>query len=272
MQWLRRIATPIINAIWVPNCPMCQRRTGGEILCSYCQRQINACGDRRFLQGDHPIGVAMPLFSWGIYDGPLKRAIAVCKYDGNPNIAKWLGQNMGETWRTHPSTQNYLQKYSHKKHSHKAEPKPLVVSIPLHPEKLKSRGFNQAAILADGFCEITGLKHQPQLLRRIKNTKAQMQTTSKAERITNLAGAFAVDQSLARAIQHNYQSLKTKSAETESPQAPKVILVDDIYTTGTTINEAIQALAQSGISVGAVLVLSRPAVNSVFKLQFKPQS
>ncbi len=257
MQWLRRIATPIINAIWVPNCPMCQRRTGGEILCAYCQRQVNACGDRRFLQSDHPIGAVIPLFSWGIYERQLKRAIAVCKYDGNPKIAKWLGQNMGETWHNHPSTQNYLPKYRNK-----TELKPWVVSIPLHPEKLKSRGFNQAAILADGFCEITGLKHQPQLLRRIKNTKAQMQTTSKAERITNLAGAFAVDQSLAREIQH-----KTKSPKIKSPQAPKVILVDDIYTTGTTINEAIQALAQSGISVGAVLVLSRPAVNPVFKPQ-----
>ena len=259
MQWLRRLSTPLINgiknAIWMPNCPMCQRSTGGEILCSYCQRQINACGDRHFQQNDYPISRDIPLFSWGIYDGQLKRAIAVCKYDGNPNIAQWLGQNMGKTWRTHATTQRYSQP-----NQTKNALKPWVVSIPLHPEKLKTRGFNQAAVLADGFCEITGLNHQPHLLQRIKNTKAQMQTSSKAERISNLAGAFAVDQSLAQKILTQIQGLP--SHQVKSPQAPQVILVDDIYTTGTTINEAIQALAGSGISVGAVIVLSRPAVNT----------
>jgi ComF family protein len=249
MQWLRRITMPLVNAIWPPNCPICQRATS-EILCSHCQRQINACRDPQFFQPDAPISPEIPLFSWGIYDGPLKRAIATCKYDGNPNIAKFLGQAIGETWRTHPSTPTDRDK---------TKIKPWVISIPLHPKKLKSRGFNQAAILADGFAEITGLKHQPQLLERIKNTKAQMQTTSKAERIANLAGAFTVNQALAQRLHH----------QTKSPHSPTVILLDDIYTTGATITEAIKALAQSNIAVGAVTVLSRPVVTKP-KTRLKP--
>jgi predicted amidophosphoribosyltransferase len=49
-------------------------------------RQIAACQAPDFLQKDYPITAEIPLYSWGIYDGALKRAIAACKYDQHPEI------------------------------------------------------------------------------------------------------------------------------------------------------------------------------------------
>jgi predicted amidophosphoribosyltransferase len=80
----------------------------------------------------------------------------------------------------------------------------------------------------------------PQLLRRVKDTKPQMQTKSKQERQQNLAKAFAVAS--------NSSAAKLRS----------VILFDDIYTTGTTIREAIATLANHQIAVRGVIVLARP--------------
>jgi predicted amidophosphoribosyltransferase len=84
---------------------------------------------------------------------------------------------------------------------------------------------------------------KPQLLNRVKDTKAQMQTKSKQEREENLSKAFTVPL--------NQQS---------KPQ--DVILFDDIYTTGATIREAIATLAANNIKVKGVIVLARPQFKS----------
>jgi predicted amidophosphoribosyltransferase len=97
--------------------------------------------------------------------------------------------------------------------------------------------------MARRFCDLTAIPCKPQLLRRDKDTKAQMQTKSKQEREENLSKAFTVPL--------NQQS---------KPQ--DVILFDDIYTTGATIREAIATLAANNIKVKGVIVLARPQFKS----------
>jgi ComF family protein len=171
------------------------------------------------------------LFSWGVYDGALKRAIAACKYDHHPEIATLLGARMGETWRRDIAVQNTFKSLN------QSLSKLSVIPIPLHSQRLQERGFNQAEVLARSFCLEVGCRCFPQALNRIKNTKPQMQTKSKQERESNLERAFAVGQ--------------------VSELSKSVILLDDIYTSGVTIREAIAALKTSGINVHAVVVLAK---------------
>lgn len=240
MQWLtslsnrlkiNRLASTVIDSLWQANCPLCKRSTDG-ILCKDCDRQISACQSPEFLQADYPISPDLPLYSWGIYDGALKRAIAACKYGNHPAIMEAIAEKIATTWKRSPHAKALIQ--NHKKLS--------VIPIPLHANKLKSRGFNQAEILAQRFCDLSALPCHPQLLQRVKDTKAQMQTKSITERNQNLSHAFAVP-------------LPHRSPQT-NPRS--VILVDDIYTTGATIHEAIATLAHSNLIVRAVVVISRP--------------
>ncbi|MEI6063641.1 MAG: ComF family protein [Pseudanabaena sp. ELA748] len=233
MEWLKsignslkldRLANVVNDALWQANCPMC-KRPADMILCKDCDRQIMADQAPDFLQKDHPISSEIPLYSWGVYDGALKRAIAACKYDNHPEIMEAIATKIADTWKRSANTKNpSLKKIS-------------VIPIPLHPNKLKSRGFNQAETLARRFCDLTALPCKPHLLQRIKDTKAQMQTKSKQEREQNLAQAFAVP-----------SSQKGKQ---------DVILFDDIFTTGATIREAIAILAKNNITVRGVVVLAR---------------
>ena len=92
----------------------------------------------------------------------------------------------------------------------------VVVPIPLHASKQKQRGYNQAALIAQSFCQATGLKLKQNGLERVRETKAQF-GLSASERENNLAEAFAVGSEL------RHRHLDTP-----------VLLVDDIYTTGAT--------------------------------------
>ncbi|MFZ4554907.1 MAG: ComF family protein [Pseudanabaena sp.] len=223
MNWVTHLAKNITNSLWQANCPLC-KRPADLILCKDCDRQIAAYQAPEFFQPDQPISPEIPLYSWGVYDGALKRAIAACKYNNHPEIMEAIALKIADTWQRSVKSNQSLKKIS-------------IVPIPLHANKLKSRGFNQAEILASRFCESTKLPCSPKLLQRVKDTKAQMQTKTVKEREDNLSQAFTVQP------QANHRD---------------VILFDDIYTTGATIREAIATLANNNIAVRGVIVLARP--------------
>ncbi|GAX36882.1 ComF family protein [Nodularia sp. NIES-3585] len=202
-----------LNLFLQSHCPLCQRPTSGEF-CPYCTKQLQSC------QHKDPAALwqqPIPVFGWGIYGGIVKRAIAVMKYENQPQIARPLGQWLGEAW--------LLSNVS------KINPQPLVIPIPLHPHKQKTRGYNQAGLIAQSFCQTTGLKLQVNGLKRVQDTQAQF-GLSVSERENNLAEAFAVGEELRR----------------RRLNVP-VLLVDDIYTTGATARSAVKILNQNSISV-----------------------
>ncbi|WP_228051621.1 MULTISPECIES: ComF family protein [Sphaerospermopsis] len=209
----------LLNLFLQNNCPICQRNTKQQ-LCQYCNKQLQSC----HLQNPNVLWKEpLPVFSWGSYGGTLKRAIAVMKYENQPEMGRLLGQYLGESWILNCTLKNQ---------------KPVIVPIPLHPKKLKERGFNQAEIIAQGFCQITGLKLKSNGLARVKDTKAQF-SVSGAEREQNLADAFALGSDFSRI----------------RPDAP-VLLVDDIYTTGATVKSAVYTLNQGHISVLGVAAVA----------------
>jgi ComF family protein len=138
------------------------------------------------------------------------------KYENRPEIALFLGQLLGESWLLN-STCKYQA--------------PVIVPIPLHPDKMKIRGFNQSELIARGFCDVTGLRLKSNGLMRIKHTEPQF-GVSADKRQKNLMGAF----DLGKDFVNNY------------PSKP-ILLVDDIYTTGATANSAAHTLDGYGINV-----------------------
>lgn len=203
-------------------CKFCQRTTV-DTLCEYCSARL---ASHQFLKSDRlNLYKSKSVYAWGHYDGQLKRAIAQMKYQNQPEIGNLLGAQLGKAW-----IDSEFGKLWHKI---------TVVPIPMHPKKQKERGFNQAEIMARSFCRLTGYQKSDRVLMRIRETEAMFNLSSRIERAKNLQGALQVD---------------------KLPKHP-VLLIDDIYTTGTTVNEAVEVLRQKKIKVVGVAVAAKAGMS-----------
>jgi ComF family protein len=213
--------------LWLANaCVLCRRSTAGSF-CSACQQQVQQC---RLAIPLRATATGLPLLSWGVYQGSLKRAIAAFKYGGEVGLAQDLGRELGKTWRSY--------------HSPAPHPAPLLVPIPLHPSKLQQRGFNQAELLAQWVARVGQVPHLGDGLHRLQATQAQHSLSPQARR-QNLAQALAV----------NRQRLGVLRSR-------PVWLVDDIYTTGATVEAASQILTRAGVRVVGICTLAKATLHS----------
>jgi ComF family protein len=212
------IAHFLLNLFLQSNCPLCDRSDRNQI-CQYCVRQLQKC---HLKDPDLLWQKPFPLFAWGMYGGALKRAIAVMKYENQPQIACLLGEWLGEAWLNSSKITNHQL---------------VVVPVPLHPSKQKERGYNQAALIAQGFCDVTGFKLKQNALKRVRDTIAQF-GLSASEREQNLVDAFAIGQEF-----HS------------RPNVP-VLLIDDIYTTGATGKACVKTLLNHGVSVDGLAAVA----------------
>jgi ComF family protein len=110
----------------------------------------------------------------------------------------------------------------------------LMAPVPLHPSRLRQRGFNQALLLAQAF---PGVQLERELLTRVRPTPSQTGLNPK-ERRENVKRAFAVPRP---------ETLKGK----------KVLLIDDVLTTGATVKECARVLCQTGALQVDVLTVAR---------------
>jgi ComF family protein len=213
-----KIFQNLLSLFLKSSCPLCQRPTDKE-LCPYCIKQIQSC---RKPNPAYLWKQPLPIFVWGNYGGAVKRAIAALKYENAPQIGYLLGAWLGESWLLH---------------SPQPQQQPLIVPIPMHPKKQKQRGFNQAALIAEGFGNVTGYKLKINGLERIKETEAQF-NLSPVQRQENLENAFGLGKDFRR-----------------HPNT-QILLIDDIYTTGATVKAAVKTLEQHQISVLGVAAVA----------------
>ncbi len=222
-------------------CSLCQR-PASKTVCDYCEQQLKACQLKNYqhLQRSQSASSSgclcnasesrrsdVPIFVWGRYDGNVKQAIAVMKYNRLPDLGLMLGEWLGETWQDSGLELKTSEI--------------AVVPIPLHPKKLKQRGFNQAQKIAEGFCSVTGYALESKILCRIKQGQA-MFNLNPSQRKNNITNAFAVG----------------KIPQSKGKKSKLVLLIDDIYTTGATVQEAAKVLEQKGIKVVGAAIVATP--------------
>lgn len=231
-----------------PTCPLCQRPTasGEGCFCRDCAAQLQPVK-----QGDwQVVRLAIPadcvVVGWGLYQGMLRQSLRSLKYNHQPEIGETLGRWMGQRWVKQPplqaSSNSRLSPYQLKAKKGSGQDRDRnhqcpqnnwwVVPIPLHSERLRERGFNQAETIARAFCEVTGTRLRSRLLRRVRATVPQF-GLSPLKRVANVDLAFAVE-------------------SCDRPHPP-ILLVDDIYTTGSTLMAAYQVLVSQGWQVGGAL-------------------
>ncbi|MEL6780416.1 MAG: ComF family protein [Cyanobacteria bacterium J06597_16] len=229
-------------------CPVCDRDTR-QTFCTDCYRQlpivepstlqpttsrqaIEQCASVQssvqswYTDPTH----SLPISALGDYGGLLKRAILAMKYSNRPDVAKPLGYALGQLWLSQRiATEGPL----------------YAVPIPLHAERQTTRGYNQAEVIAHSFCKVTRLPMLASGLVRTQATQPQHQLNL-AERTKNLDQVFQIGPALSRIIQR-----------ADKQNSLSALLIDDIYTTGTTVRSAAKVLEQAGIDVVGTLTLAR---------------
>ena len=147
----------------------------------------------------------------------LKKALWMLKYQGVKQLAKPLAELIRERIWKKLETENWL-----------------VVPVPLSKNKLRHRGYNQAEMIAG---ELSGDVRADILFKKF-HTKSQVEVKDKEERLANIIGSFAIK---------NPEKIKGK----------KIILIDDVLTTGATMREAKKVLKQAGAKKVIGVVVAR---------------
>jgi ComF family protein len=162
--------------------------------------------------------------SVALYDGLLRDMLHRFKYEGRLNLGEALSRILVD------NLPNDLDGFD------------LVLPVPLHIEKLRKREYNQSVILGIGLATRLRIPLDPFTLRKIRETRPQFEIENEDERRRNVKGAFSVVDG---------RKIKKKS----------ILLIDDVFTTGSTVNECARVLFESGAFRVQVLTLMRVVQN-----------
>lgn len=199
-----------------------------EQRCSFCLRHITPYGQVCFSCRDTAAPALDGTFVASPYHGSLlPHAIHTFKYRFIPGLAIPLGTLLASA----------IEKSS--------LPLPdLILPVPLHRRRLRFRGFNQSELLARTLAESLtpglGIPVLTDVLLRTRFTKPQMKTESREERLANLKNAFALTE-----------------GKKEYITGKSIWLIDDVATTGTTLEECARVLKQHGAQTVFGVVLAR---------------
>jgi len=234
----------VVNFIFSANCRICNKPLSSlkeKYICKECFSKIDfiippycdKCGKvllESFSEIEKPLCTECQTIKRyfykarvvGVYEGTLRESIHIFKFEKKISMHKPLGDLLV----------NYLK--THQKEL--IEETDFIIPVPLHRKRLRARGFNQAQIL----CMYIGKYFNLPLnldLKRIKFTTPQV-NLRREERLQNIKGAFEV---------------KKPSGVVDK----NLLLVDDVFTTGATVNECSKVLIKAGAKKVFVLTLAR---------------
>ena len=222
--FLKRAPDKVAALLYPSRCPVCDRpvRPSSERICLSCLKTLKPIRTPFCEKCGKKVSAGMRICadcgrmhhaftrSRGAFEyGPLSKAIYRYKYLGRREYSKVFSE----------LTYRQLADYIHGVHPD------IIAAVPVSKKKLLKRGYNQAAELAKGLSELSGIPFEDGALLRVRDT-SPMKLLSPSERQKNLKNAFTGGQNV----------VKFK----------RVLLVDDIYTTGSTMDECSRALLKAG--------------------------
>ena len=225
----------VLDLLYPPKCVFCRdilRLGKEEGICRTCSEEIEYITGEICPMCGKPVGKPIKAchecrsfesfftrnYALFAYEGMVREAIHRFKYKRNPQYGKYFAKAMTQKFHAEITAHDFL------------------IAIPMYHTKMKRRGFNQADILAKEISALTGVPTLDNVLIRTKDTKAQ-QALNRAARFNNLSDAFAL-------------------TSDEHIKGKKILLVDDIFTTGTTINKCAKILNGSAAELINSLTIS----------------
>lgn len=222
----------LIDMLYPARCPVCREIVipKGQRICCGCRDKLKVIAEPRCKKCGKPVEFEeqeycsdckhrdfhyVRGFSVWIYDSVMKESISDFKYRNRKENANFY---IDELIRYHGEAIARLAP-------------DVLVPVPIHQSKFRDRGYNQADILAKGIGKQLGIPVLSHLLIRSRKTLPQKQLDDK-ERLKNLKEAFCIN---------------TREAVKCEKQLNRILLVDDIYTTGSTVEACTGILLEQGI-------------------------
>lgn len=209
-----------LDWLFPPECVKCGEP--GTSWCESCQKKIEIvqkavcpiCGTPSKTKTICPQCKQNPptldwIRSWAIYNEPLKTFIHALKYKNNRSLATTFAEAIAEVYKNNPYSIDF------------------ITVVPLSKKRTRQRGYNQVALIAKALQSQINLKFQPEAICRIRNTETQVGKNVQ-ERAINVIGAFRA----------NPMQVQDKT----------ILILDDVYTTGATLNACANALKNAGAS------------------------
>jgi len=244
---VKYIKEGLLNLIFPLDCRICEkpiRESKGYSICEDCFKTIELIDKPYCVKCGKPFLISTDLFrqdkeilcvdckrkkysfefarSVGIYHGVLKECIHLFKYYGEKKLAEPFGELLID----------YLVK--DKEFKKKVD---LIIPVPLHKNDLKERGFNQSVLLSRIIGNYFSIPVKEEVLIKKKLTSSQV-NLSKKDRENNILRAFSID-------------------KPEEIKGENILILDDIFTTGSTVEECAKELKKAKVNNIFILTLAR---------------
>lgn len=259
----------------VPRLRPTRGNSGFPFLCAPC---LNALpwvkADEHLMADSAQAGSLDAVWAAFEYQDPVARWIHAFKYQERDEWAAMLGRLLAigtQAMQSQEATSAQSLPWQ--------TPFDLIAPVPLHPRRLRKRGFNQALLLAHhwrgNLSQVTGNAPQgamdnttmatrrgdnrlaPGLLKRLRHTRPQVEM-DKAERAVNVSGAFGLGKANGMVGGKASRWLSRRPPKSDQPLAGlRILLVDDVMTTGSTLAACAKVLKQAGASSVEALVLAK---------------
>jgi len=187
----------------------------GQIDTYWCARCQREIDGLELKETIEPKAPLQAVAAAGWHIDKLREAVQALKYENARAVAKPLGEKLAKRLRQ----QNWTID--------------MIVPVPLHTKRLAERGYNQAQLLAEVVATMCDIRCEPNALQRVRETQSQV-TVSGAERLVNIKGAFVANPTFV--------------------DGQSILVIDDVYTTGSTLSACGEALISAG--AGAVYGLT----------------
>lgn len=211
---MKNLLKDFVNILYPATCPGCSKvfARGEENLCLSCEIDLPVFRNEQITE--HILGGRVPVQAAAIYlkfyaGGLTQHLLHEVKYRGNRRLGEYLGERL------------ILQSDTKALFDHVD----IIVPIPLHEEKLRQRGYNQSELIARGMAKILAKPVDAKTVTRILKNQTQTRK-SREQRWQNVEGIFACHDEVLRGMH--------------------VLLVDDVITTGATMEACAAALLEAG--------------------------
>lgn len=214
LSTVRKFYDRILNAFFPPRCIACEKED--ESFCSSCREKIPLLGNF-----DHA-----GIFSlWEYGNMNIRNALLALKYKNKRTIATDIVDSLYDALFEHLTEKSAFD-------DPLTAEAYIVIPIPLSKQRFEKRGYNQSELLAKELCRKNPLSFilETTVLYKIKDTESQVSVRDREKRLQNIRGSFAIK---------NPEKIRGKT----------VLLVDDIITTGATIEEARRVLKKAGAKI-----------------------
>lgn len=228
VAWLATAGQALLDLLYPPRCPGCGKI--GVVYCAACQAAIEPVPAPACPRCGHPAETVRlcptcertpsaldHIAATAVFASPLREAIHALKYDNNRSLARPLGERMAAFWQAGHMEAD------------------LIVPVPLHRSRQAERGYNQAALLAHVLGQATGIPVAERTVMRKKATRQQALLNA-VERRANVKDAFTCRADMT---------------------GKRIVLLDDVCTTGSTLEACASALRAAGAASVWAFTLAR---------------